>query len=75
MMLFTFAKKDGNVIRIGAECDVPQPLQEVMMPYSDSGFDLASAEEWDKQMLGQKVEECVVPVEDSKLPGESSATE
>lgn len=51
MMLYTFVKKDGNVVRIGAECSVPEELQKVNMPYSENGFEPADAAEYDEQVL------------------------
>lgn len=52
MMIYMFAKKDNNVIRIGADCDVPEPLQSVTMNYSQTGYEAASAEEYDAQVIG-----------------------
>ena len=52
MMLYTFIKDaNSNVVRIGADCDVPEALQAVMRPYSESGYVLAAAEEYDAQIL------------------------
>jgi hypothetical protein len=44
MMLYTFIKDTGgDVKRIGADCDVPEKLQEVTMEYSKDGWVLATA--------------------------------
>lgn len=51
MMLFTFIKKDQNVIRIGAEASVPEELQVVAKPYSEAGYEPATAEEYDQQLI------------------------
>lgn len=53
MMLFSFVKDaKGNVIRLGAECDVPVELQNLHEKYSTQGYTLATAEEYDAQVIG-----------------------
>lgn len=50
-MLFTFIKKDGLMERVGGESSVTPELQEVLKTWSEAGWEPASAEEWDQQML------------------------
>ena len=55
MMLFTFAKKDGNVVRVGADCSVPAELDAVLKNYSADGYEPADAAEYDAQVIGGAV--------------------
>lgn len=65
MMIYTFCSKDGNVIRIGADCDVPSQLSEVMLPYSEAGYVLAEAAEYDAQVIsGAAVVPAGVPTDE-----------
>lgn len=52
MMLYTFVKDpSGLVLRVGAECSVPEELQAVMLPYSEKGCQMGEAAEFDAQLL------------------------
>ncbi len=86
-MLYAFVKKDGEVKRVGGESPVSVELQGVFMPWSEAGWELAAAEEWDAQVINHspapveapaevsEVAQEAAPEETSKLPGESSVTE
>lgn len=49
-MLYRFIKKDGNVERIG-DIDA-ESLESKLQGYLNNGFELASAEEHDQQVIG-----------------------
>ncbi|MEO5928238.1 MAG: hypothetical protein ABIO72_05930 [Patescibacteria group bacterium] len=49
-MLYRFIKKDGNVERIG-DIDA-ETLESKLQGYLNDGFELASAEEHDQQVIG-----------------------
>lgn len=49
-MLYRFIKKDGNVERIG-DIDA-EALESKLQGYLNNGFELASAEEHDQQVIG-----------------------
>ena len=50
-MLYAFIKKNGNVLRVAAECSVPEEMQKEFMPFSQDGFEAADAGEWDQQLF------------------------
>jgi hypothetical protein len=52
MMLYTFVKKDGLVQRVGGESPVSEELQAVFLPWTEKGYVLAEASEWDQQEMG-----------------------
>lgn len=49
-MLYRFVKKDGNVVRIGAED--AEALESKLQGYLDNGYEHARAEEHDAQVIG-----------------------
>lgn len=49
-MLYRFIKKDGNVERIG-DIDA-EALETKLQGYLNDGFELATAEEHDQQVIG-----------------------
>ena len=51
MMLYLYLKKDGDVKRIGADCDLPESIQEAMKPWSENGYDMADPSEYDTQVI------------------------
>jgi hypothetical protein len=53
MMFYFFVKSsDGNVTRRGGECSVPPELESLVNELSVAGENLATAEEYDAQVLG-----------------------
>ncbi len=76
MMIYLYIKKDEDVKRIGAECEVPEALSKVMLTYSEAGFQMAEPAEYDSQMIktaekqGETQADC-----DSKLSEEAGTTE
>lgn len=75
MMLYTFIKKAGDAKRVGAECDVPFELQDALRPWSEDGWEMATAEEWDQQVVG-KAQPAPAPVEpEVKMQGEIAGIE
>lgn len=52
MMLYAFIKDEasGNVMRVGADCDIPAQLQEKFGMYAS--YVPAEAAEWDQQVIG-----------------------
>ncbi len=49
-MLYRFIKKDGNIERIG-DIDA-EALETKLQGYLNNGFELATAEEHDQQVIG-----------------------
>ena len=51
-MFYFFVKSaDGNVTRRGGECSVPPELAELVNQLSVAGESLATAEEYDQQVI------------------------
>lgn len=82
-MLYRFIKKEGNVVRIG-DIDTGA-LESKLQGYMNEGFELASAEEHDEQVIGAvnrqleeanaKIAELTKPVETSDESGSEGSTE
>lgn len=82
-MLYRFIKKEGNVIRIG-DIDA-ETLESKLQGYLNDGFELASAEEHDEQVIGAvnrqleeanaKITELTKPVEASEEARSEGSTE
>jgi hypothetical protein len=52
MMLYTFCKKDNNVIIVGAESSVPPELDAAVLTYSQAGWVPAEEAEYFAQEIG-----------------------
>jgi hypothetical protein len=82
-MLYRFIKKEGNVIRIG-DIDI-ESLESKLQGYLNEGFELASAEEYDEQVIGAvnrqleeanvKIAELTKSAEGSEEAGSEGSTE
>lgn len=51
MMFYFFVQKDGNITRRGGECSVPPELEALVNELSNAGESLATAEEYDEQVI------------------------
>jgi hypothetical protein len=73
-MLYRFVKKDGNVVRIGAED--AEALETKLQGYLDNGYEHARAEEHDAQVIGgaAKTGEEAQEEEASEEAGSETAT-
>jgi len=68
MMLYLFIKNEsGNVIRVGHDCDVPSQLVETLKGFSDAGYVLAEASEYDLQVINGAVRGAVNAVTDAPV--------
>ncbi len=82
-MLYRFIKKEGNVIRIG-DIDI-ESLEPKLQGYLNEGFEFATAEEHDEQVIGAvnrqleeanaKIAELTKPAEASEEAGSEGSTE
>lgn len=72
-MLYRFIKKEGNVVRIG-DVDT-EALESKLQGYLNEGFELASAEEYDQQVIGavnRQLEEAHAKIAELTKPVEAS---
>ena len=72
-MLYRFIKKEGNVVRIG-DIDA-ETLESKLQGYLNEGFELASAEEYDEQVIGavnRQLEEANAKIAELTKPAETS---
>lgn len=75
-MLYRFIKREGNVIRIG-DIDA-ETLESKLQGYLNEGFELASAEEHDQQVVGavnRQLEEANAKIAELTKSTESSQEE
>ena len=72
-MLYRFIKKEGNVVRIG-DVDA-EALESKLQGYLNEGFELASVEEHDQQVIGavnRHLEEANAKIAELTKPAEGS---